>query len=390
MTNFKTLSKALLCATAMTALSAGSAFAAGTAADTTVSNTFTLDYKVDGTDQPQIDTSAAGSDTPTTFKVDRVINLTVAANDATVNVTAGEQDAQLVYSVTNTGNDEQSYLLTLFDETGVVAGDDFNSTGRTVQYYIGNATDPFDPAATLTTYTSATATDTVPADGRLWVVVTGDIPTLGTGANVADGEADSITLLADTLEPVANGDAASPVTADTGGNDMSATENVLADSDGGAREGASNTATGDGAGEGDHSAVSTFVVTTADVEAVKTVTIINEDGTGCGDFNTTATAGAYSIPGACVEYKITVSNSGSAQADEILAVDILPGELTFVAAQDAGFIDPDADKVLTTGASTDCDGTATTCEIKLDKAELAGGSVATPTVGVLTIRALLK
>ena len=70
--------KGLLAVGAITALSVGSASAAGTAADTTVANTFSLTYSVDGTTQPVIDTGPSGSNTPTVFTVDRKIDLTLS------------------------------------------------------------------------------------------------------------------------------------------------------------------------------------------------------------------------------------------------------------------------------------------------------------------------
>jgi len=73
MTNTKVILKGLLGATALTALSTGTAFAAGTAAGTTVSNTFTLDYSVGTTPQPPVT-----GDTPTNFVVDRLIDVNVA------------------------------------------------------------------------------------------------------------------------------------------------------------------------------------------------------------------------------------------------------------------------------------------------------------------------
>ena len=93
------LMKGLLGTTAMTVLSTGTAFAQNnfTAADTTVSNSFTLDYQVLGVDQPQIETNddagdATDDDAPTTFKVDRLVNVTVASSgDATV--APGQTDA---------------------------------------------------------------------------------------------------------------------------------------------------------------------------------------------------------------------------------------------------------------------------------------------------------
>ncbi len=55
---------------AATAVAASPAYAAGTSAGTTVTNSVTLDYKVGGVDQNQVTASD-------TFTVDRKVNLTV-------------------------------------------------------------------------------------------------------------------------------------------------------------------------------------------------------------------------------------------------------------------------------------------------------------------------
>jgi len=78
MTNTKLILKGLLSATALTAFSAGTAFAGGTTAGTTVTNTFTLNYNVGTTPQPPVT-----GDTPTTFVVDRLIDVNVAPNAGT-------------------------------------------------------------------------------------------------------------------------------------------------------------------------------------------------------------------------------------------------------------------------------------------------------------------
>ena len=71
------LIKGLLGATALTAFSAGTAFAQNdfTAAGTTVSNTFTLNYEVNDTPQTQIDNIGNATD----FNVDRLVNVTVSS-----------------------------------------------------------------------------------------------------------------------------------------------------------------------------------------------------------------------------------------------------------------------------------------------------------------------
>jgi len=121
--------KGLLAVAALTAFSTGSASAAGTAADTNVQNTFSLTYSVDGTEQPVIDTGPSGSNTPTEFTVDRKVDLTVVSN-GNETVAPGEADAELTFTLTNTGNDTQGYDLSLVNEANAWCGFESCSCGH--------------------------------------------------------------------------------------------------------------------------------------------------------------------------------------------------------------------------------------------------------------------
>ena len=110
----------------------GTAHAQGTDAGSTVSNTFTLDYSVNNTPQNQItneDGTAGDPDGPTIFTVDRLIDLTVVQTSGEVFVTPGAPaaNAELTFNVTNTGNDNQSYSLSL-DDTSFANDFDFDPT----------------------------------------------------------------------------------------------------------------------------------------------------------------------------------------------------------------------------------------------------------------------
>ena len=99
---------AYLCALAsMLVFSCSVAFAAGTLANTSISNTATLAYDVSGVTQPNITSLAA------TFVVDNKINLTVIekSNSPTL-VTPGQLRAVTTFTVTNSGNAVQDYALT--------------------------------------------------------------------------------------------------------------------------------------------------------------------------------------------------------------------------------------------------------------------------------------
>ena len=106
LTNFK---KGLLGTVAIAVLSTGTAFADGTAAGSLVSNIFTLDYDVNGAEQPQINNNS----NPTDFLVDRLIDLTVTGTATPVSVAPGQENAITTFTLTNDGNGTQAYDLSL-------------------------------------------------------------------------------------------------------------------------------------------------------------------------------------------------------------------------------------------------------------------------------------
>jgi len=315
------LLKGLLGATALTVFTAGSAHAQLTPAGTNVQNTFTLTYDVGGVTQPVIDTSdPSDPNGPTEFTVDRLIDLTVASQGDNT-VAPGATDEELVFSVTNEGNDTQAYSLTVVEESADdIDTDDPAGATPVLVYYIDDGDGVYQPGGAdgaPITYNPANPPELGP-DAVLWVVVTQDIPTSAVDTNTAD-----VTLVVDTLEPSTSPNAGNPVTGDADGNDLvGAAENVLADGSGTANEGAN---------AGDHSDTGTYIVAAADIAASKDVTIHSEDGTGCTVIPGTATGG-YSIPGACVEYVITVENTGSSGATDIVINDVLAQLIQIVQA----------------------------------------------------------
>jgi len=359
------MTRGLLGASVISLCAASNAFAGGTAAGTNVQNTFTLNYDVSGTAQTQIDNVAS----PTEFTVDRLVDLTVASSGNT-NVAPGAQDQDLVFSLTNNGNDTQAYDFTLVNESG----DEFDTTGLSITYYADDGDGLFEPgvddgAGTAYTPGSGAASSDLAADAIIWVVVDGDIP-----AARVDTDTSDITLVSDTLDPTTGASPGTAVSADAGGNVLTgAAENVLADGSGTANEIAN---------AGDHSATGSYIVASADLTASKAVTVFTQDGTGCTTIPGTPGVGdQYSIPGACVEYVITTTNTGATASATSLAIsDVLPDELEFINAASSGFTGGTFTQPAT---NTDCTGSA--CTISLTGATLTAGST-----GTITIRALVQ
>lgn len=360
---------ALAAAASAAMLAAGPAFAAGTDAGTSVSNSFTLDYQVGGVSQTQIDTSG----TPTNFTVDRKVDVTVStAVNATVS--PGQTGAELVYGVANNGNDNIAYRLSIKD----VGTDTFDIGTYTAVYYAdagndGIFTPGVDDAGAGTAYTlGAGVTADVAPDATIWVVLSGNVP--GTATN---GQTDDVILIADSYYPTASLDAAYSATpgtniAQAGANTMTgAADSVLADGAGAAG------APEDVANDGAHSSTATYTVSAAALTASKTVAVVATNPTNCA---TDAISGGFASPGACVEYVISASNAAgaSATATNIAISDVLPDEVQFVAATQSGFSVAGA-------LSTPGGGCTTGCTVGLTGASLAPGAT-----GNVTIRALVR
>ena len=354
---------------------AGVAEAAGTNAGTTVSNTFTLDYQVSGVAQTQINNTG----TPTQFTVDRIVDLTVT-NQGNTNVAPGALAQTLVFSVLNNGNDNHAYSFAIKD----VAGDDFDVAPVSATYFVDDGDGIFEPGAddgagTAYTLGSATASSDIAPDAIIWVRLSGDIP-----GGVTNGQTDSISLIADSLNPVVSLDPAytgtpgNATVAAAGANNLTGeAQNVLADGAGtaGAPE--------DVANDGAHSDSASYVVASAALSASKAVTVIATDGAAVTCATDPALGGnQYASPGACIEYLISATNAvgAAATATNIDISDVLPDQVQYVAVTQSGFT---VAGVLTPPAGGG--GCAAACTITLTGASLAAG-----VTGEVRIRALVR
>jgi len=286
----------------LSSVAATPAFAAGTTAGTTITNTATVDYQVGGVTQGQ--QSASNN-----FTVDRKINLLVEeVGTVTTNVVPGQTNAVTTFQLTNSSNEILDFALVASQIVGGTAShggtDTFNANN--VRIYRDNTATgtvgSWDAGDTLiTAYVDELVVDTAI---RLFVV--SDIP-----AGLANNAVAGVTLRATAREGGLAGTQGAAITETTGAN-TAGKDTVFADIAGVA---------GDVARDGSHSDNDDYTVQTATLTVTKTSRVISDP------FNNTTNPKL--IPGAVVEYCIAVANSGGAAATSVVINDPVPGQLTF-------------------------------------------------------------
>ncbi|MBJ6122101.1 hypothetical protein JAO74_09885 [Sphingomonas sp. BT553] len=279
---------------------------AGTAAGTTVSNTAQASYTVNGQAQSTASTTA-------TFVVDRKVNLTVVATDATAtSVNHGQTGAVTRFTVTNNTNGTQDFLLSLSQlvPVGILTGTDNFDLSNIRIFVDGNNNGVYDPATDTATYIDELAQDT----SRV-VFIVGDIPSnnalatsaqVGLEATVATGGA-----------PNTQGTALIPTPLNTLNQDNEI-DVVFADNDNDGLLGFDALRNGRGW------AYQTYDVTTRNVNltVTKSATVLSD---GVSTLNPKA------LPGAVVQYCLTVQNATLlTAANNVNLTDILPTTTTYV------------------------------------------------------------
>jgi len=273
-----------------------SVLAVGTDAGTPIDNFATVNYKVGGIGQTAIDS-------PTTqFVVDQVVDVTVAeADGADTDVSPAEFGAIARFTVTNTGNETQDFDLLIADLIGgTVLGnlDNINADLLTIAVD-ANGDDVYDAGDTAIFIDELSADDLNPdplLDNVVSVFILGDIPAIA-----VDGNAANIELTATTHK--AGGAGLGLIEVETGVNDDPATVQIVFSNEIG-------------------TAQDSYLVGSATLDAAKASEVISDP------LGQVAPA-ALAIPGAIVEYEITITNTGGSDATELVITDDIQGELTF-------------------------------------------------------------
>lgn len=284
--------------------------AAGTAATTSIQNRATISYSVGGNAQTPIESSPTGNSTPgtnagasTVFVVDNRVDLTITevAGSATL-VNPGELNAVATYLVTNTGNAAQAYQLT---PTNVVGGALFGNTDSIDVNNLRVFVDANNNGTYEVATDTATSIATLAADAGVRVFIVADVPVTATNLQYASARL--------TAAAAVNNTPATLLVQSAGADGAGTVEIVFAD-------GAS--AGGDVLRNGRFAADDQYAVQSAALTVQKTSTVISDP------FN--AASNPKAIPGATVEYGVTVSNTGAVAAGGLVFADPIPANTTFV------------------------------------------------------------
>jgi hypothetical protein len=261
------------------------ALAAGTPACTPINNTAEVTYSVGGVNQ----TPTPLPSTTATFVVANKVSFTVQNADpglTFVSVIPGQTSKRLKFTITNTGNANQQYILALPSpeiSTGSVYGitDNFNATSPAIKDAGGTA------LATTATITPGNSVD---------AYVYADIPV--SRAN-GDGAAYAVIAQAADTTGAAETQTSKTVTSSYG---TCTTDVVFADTTAG---------TDDAVRDGKLSARGIFKVETSELLFSKNASTIWDPITG--------NVGKKAIPGALVQYSVSIENKATAGAPATLA-----------------------------------------------------------------------
>ncbi|MCH8930400.1 MAG: DUF11 domain-containing protein [Proteobacteria bacterium] len=321
---------------------AQAAFAVGTPSATSISNDATVNFSSGGVAQTPV------TSLPAVFVVDNMVDVLVAEiSDSAALVVPGQLVAGFVdpqvlgFTVTNEGNTSQDYALAavnLGDGAAVpfsavlTDSDSATSDATGITMFVDDGSGTFDGADVVVTFLDAMAADET---RTVWVVA--DIP-----AGAVNGAVIGVSLQATTHDSVAAG--LDALTAETVGPNTPGlpVDVVFAD------DFPALTSTDDGAMDGQASDRDAFLVQSAVLTIVKASAVISDPFNG--------TTNPLVVPGAIVEYTITVTNTGAVQATTVsiaddLSVEIGAGRIAFTPDQYSGTFD--IRLVINGGAPTD-------------------------------------
>jgi uncharacterized repeat protein (TIGR01451 family) len=268
---------------ALSMLSSFAAHAIGTVAGTTIQNTAEITYSVGAA------TLSTTSNT-TTITVAEILDVAVTLNTATVSVTPGATQQELVFTVTNTGNGTETFTLA---GLSALVGDDFDPT----------------PASPFI-YFDTDGSGDLSAGDTAYVPNTNDPTLLPNGAG-ASTRVIIVNNIANTVLDGQRGRSQLSASARTG---VGAPGTLYAGQGDGGLDAVVGT-TGAAA-----QAYGEYLVEALQISAVKSQAVVDQFG------------GSRPIPGARINYQIVVTASGTGSATSVNFSDAIPANTTYIAS----------------------------------------------------------
>lgn len=297
-------------AVAILAVSAPAIAAPGdnTDANTLITNNVSVTYEVGGVSQtpPGSELTAQNQ-----FRVDRKIQFSVTEKTATgtTSVTSGQTGQIVAYTIVNSSNDMLDFSLAATNTTGVSIGGGRGTDNINVSNFAyavdANGNGVLDGSEA---FTASLTLDNILKNTTVHVLVRSDIPI------AANGSVAVVQLAATALN--SNGTAITAVndsTANTADVVSGTFQTIFAED--------LTPIQGNTSRNGVSWAWDDYTISAAILNVVKTSRIVS-DGVSVSN--------PKAIPGAVVEYCISVTNTGAATASNIAISDVVPANTTFV------------------------------------------------------------
>jgi uncharacterized repeat protein (TIGR01451 family) len=254
--------------------------AAGTPAGTSIQNTAQVSYTLGSS-------SVTASSNSSSVTVAEILDAVLTIAAPTVQVSVGASNEELVFTLTNTGNGNETFNLTALS-AGVV-GDDFDPTLAIPSIYF-DTDNSGDFSAADVAYSAGANDPVLAADASVRLIVVNNIP--GTAVNGNRGRSQLTAAAA------------------TGTGDPGFSFGMVGD---GGVEAVAGTTRGDAVLFGEYLAADILLT------AVKSQSILDQF------------AGARPLPGARINYQVVITASGSGTAAAAGFSDLIPANTTYVA-----------------------------------------------------------
>ncbi len=286
------------------------AVAAGTDAGVTVSNRATVNYTVGTVAQAAIESSPTGNSTPgvgaganTNFVVDRRIDFTVTeTGGGAASVSPGLLNAVATFTVTNTSNAAEGFQLSASNVGGTLFGNADSTDVANLRVFVDNPGAGGTAGVYDALFDTVGFVNTLAEDGNVVVFIVADVP-----LTVINGQFANVRLQA---RAATVGSSGATLEVETAGADTAGVDVVFGDAGRNATETADDQ----------------FAAQSAALTITKTSAIISDPFNGTG-------ANRKAIPGAVIEYIVSIANTGTAAAGSVRLSDTLDGTLAFTAGQ---------------------------------------------------------